>query len=194
VSGINETIRFLRKYERDLFLALRKELVLEAQPILTHVAGAFPSTTLSNWHTSGGRVGKAKLPPYGGNNLKAKAGTGATRGRGVPVLRIEQKDAGRAAFDSAGSKSASRFVSNLDKKHSSTTSRIGKSRSRALFRAVKMDEPTIEMAMRRIVARLDIETTKRMTAGGGFNTASKPDSRGGGLNVAMNLSKYAIGK
>lgn len=194
VSGINETIRHLRKYEHDLFLALRKEMVLEAQPIVAHVASAFPSVPLSNWHTSGGRVGKARLPAYGSNNLKAKPGTGATRGRGQQVLRIDQMNAGRAAFDSAGSRSTSRFVSNLDK-HSNTTSRIGKTRSRVMFRATKTNEPIIDMAVRRIVARLDIETTKRMMAGGsGGHSAPHAGGHGGGLHVVMHLAKQAIGE
>jgi hypothetical protein len=169
-NGINETLRYLKEYEKDLFVALRKDLVAKATPLAQLVGSRFPAQPLSNWHSSGDRRGAARMPPYMVGKAKAGvkpiAGTGSSRGKGQVVLRIQQKDAGAQVYDSAGrgtyESKDSTFIDNLDGKH---TPRI-KSRSRIMFKTVKDNQSMIEEAVLKVVKEVDGYTTKRINAQG----------------------------
>ena len=72
-TGINETLRALRRMEKDTYDALRKDIVDEAKPLAKAVGAAFPTTKpVERWHTTG-RRGPSRLPGYSPANL-SKAG------------------------------------------------------------------------------------------------------------------------
>jgi hypothetical protein len=172
--GINETVRYLKEYEKDLYKSLRKDLVTKANPLAQLVGSRFPATPLSNWHSSGGRRGAVDMPPYMVGKAKAGvkpiAGTGSSRGKGQVILRIQQKDAGGQVFDSAGrgnyETSGSTFINNLDSKSRSKSKR-GTPRSRIIFGAVKGNEKMIEQDVLEVIKTVDAYTTKAINAGTG---------------------------
>lgn len=169
--GINETLFYLKNYEKELFNEFKKKLGDAAKPLADLVGSRFPSESpLQNWHTSGERVGIKRLPPYNATaRTKVKAISGgttrrnATGGRGI--LRIQQMDAGGQVYDSAGSGSyesnRSTFINNLDK-HAKVKSRRGATRSRIMFGAVKNNEAMVEEAVLKVVKEVDVLTTKRI--------------------------------
>lgn len=174
--GINETLYYLKNYEKDLYKSLRKDLVSKATPLAQLVGRSFPDEPLRNWHTSGGRLKSAsRLPPYMGgaaqSGVKAKTGSGSLSGgtRASVILRIQQMDAGGQVYDSAGSKTAGqrgatasqgeKFIANLDKgKRLQSTGK--KTRSRILFGAVKSNEAMIEQDVLEVIKKVDAFTTK----------------------------------
>ena len=172
--GINETLRYLKAYEKDLYSSLRKDLVTKANPLAQLVGSRFPDKPLSNWHSSGDRRGVARMPPYMVGKAKAGvkpiAGTGSSRGSGQVILRIGQKDAGAQVFDSAGrgnrETKGSTFINNLDTK-SSTKSKRGTPRSRIMFGAVKGNQNMIEQDVIEVINKVDAYTTKAINAGTG---------------------------
>jgi len=178
VTGISETLAYLKEYEKDLYNALRKDLVEKSKPLAQLVGSQFPVSPLSNWHTSGGRRGKSRMPPYIGTKasagVKPVAGRGSTRGgaRGSTILRIQQMDAGGQVYDSAGGSvggigtAGGRFVHNLDSKLS-TQSRPGKTRSRTLYKGVKDNMELVEQDVQAVIKKVDAHTTKAINANTG---------------------------
>jgi len=175
--GISETLFYLKNYEKDLYDSLRKDLVESSQPLAKLVGAKFPSEALSQWHTSGGRKGKSRMPPYNGSmaqkSVKPKAGTGSARGgtRGSVILRIQQQDGGAQVFDSAGSKggkgiAGERFIKNLDTKFGGK-SKSPKFRSRVMYGAVKSNESLIQQEVLIVVNKINANTTKAINAGTG---------------------------
>ncbi len=170
--GINETLRYLKEYENDLYKTLRKDLVTKALPLAQLVGSRFPTAPLSNWHSSGDRKGAARMPPYMVGKAKAGvkpiAGTGSSRGKGQVILRIQQKDAGAQVYDSAGrgnyETTGSTFINNLDTK-SATKSKRGTPRSRIMFGAVKGNQKMIETDVLEVIKQIDAYTTKAINAG-----------------------------
>jgi len=136
VHGLKSLLGELRKVEPELYKTIRNDLLNGSNDLVRAVGADFPEQPLKNWHSTGGRKGKSRLPPY--NAAKASKGIKAvvpTSGRKSGILRIEQRDAGGQVYDAAGSKSISRFVSNLDKK-GNTKSKPPKPRSRLMFTSV----------------------------------------------------------
>lgn len=172
-TGINETLRALRRMEKETYDALRKEMVDEAKPLAKAVGAAFPTTKpLERWHTTG-RRGPSRLPGYSPANVakgvKPVAGTGLARSGGQRILRIQQMNGAGQVYDTAGSRTDSRFVHNLDK-HLRVKTKQGRFRSRVMFRAVKTNFGLIEKGVQRVIDRLEKETERRLTRGiGGIN-------------------------
>jgi hypothetical protein len=172
--GLNETIRYLKNYESDLYKTLRKDLVDKSTPLAKLVGSRFPVKPLSNWHSTGDRMGKARMPPYmigkAQAGVKAIAGTGVSRSGSTAILRIQQNDAGGQVFDSAGKGSKesaeSTFIDNLDSK-SDKKSRRGKPRSRIMFGTVKGNQGMIEQDILAIIKTVDSYTTQAINAGTG---------------------------
>jgi hypothetical protein len=174
--GISETLYYLKNYEKDLYDALRKDLVNASKPLATLVGSHFPDEPLLNWHTSGGRLqSKSRLPAYNGavakKSVKPKAGSGSIRGgtRNSVILRIQQNDAGGSVYDIAGSvtkgargasaSAGQKFIANLDKRKSIQSSGDG-GRSRIMFGAIKANEGMIEADILEVIKKVDAYTTK----------------------------------
>lgn len=174
--GINETLFYLKNYEKELFKEFQTKLADAAEPLVRLVGSRFPSSSgLDNWHSSGGRVGVKRLPPYNGgiaqSKVQAKSGgfVRKTAKGGYGILRIQQMDGGGQVYDSAGKgtreSKGSTFINNLDK-HLRTKSTRGKDRSRIMYGAVKNNQHMIEEAVLKVVKEVDGYTTKRINAQG----------------------------
>jgi hypothetical protein len=176
VYGVRETLAELRKYERETFNRISDDLKTSAEPLAAAVGRAFPDEPLRNWHTSGGRKGKSKLPPYNGSTAKnrVKVGISTKRPRGSNqhgLIRIQQMDAGGQVYDSAGSitsggqggmaSAGQKFVSNLDK-NLRTKSRGGKTRSRIMYPFTEKNLPLVEKAIEISIRKIDGEVQKRL--------------------------------
>ena len=180
LTGVNETLAELKKYEQELYTRIRNELIIVAQPVVSNVRKGFSHAPLANWRSKGKRTkrsyklveGKVKrvgnFPPYdpaaASQGVRAKAGTdGRTSNKYHQILRIQQMNAGGAVLDSAGGKSGqdNRFVKNLDK-HLAVKSVGGKYRSRVMFGRVRQSEPLIEKNVRKIVEKYSDVVTKKI--------------------------------
>ena len=175
VYGVRETLAELRKYEKQAYKTITDDLKLSAKPAADAVGREFPSEPLMNWHTSGGRKGKSRLPPYNGATAKRKVkpvvSTSRPRGNNQHgLIRLQQSDAGGQVYDSAGSatkaargseaSAGQKFVANLDKrsKQSSGT----KYRSRVMYPETKKNLPLIEKAVEASIRKIDGEVQKRL--------------------------------
>ena len=179
VHGVRETLAELRKYERSAYNTIEKDLKTSAQPAADAVGREFPNQpfrTKNNWHTSGGRKGKSEMPPYVGGSaqkgVKVVFSTRKPRGNNQHgLIRLQQKDAGGAVYESAGSatraakgagaSASQKFISNLDKQ-GNTKSRKGRTRSRVMYWATKESLPLIEKAVEASIRKIDGEVQKRL--------------------------------
>jgi hypothetical protein len=167
-TGINETLRALRRMEKDTYDALRKEMVDEAKPLAKVVGDAFPKVKpLERWHTSG-RKGRSRMPGYSpglvAKGVKPVAGTGLARSGGQRILRIQQMNGGGQVYDTAGSLTARQLVTNLDK-HLRVKSKQQGFRSRVMFRAVKTNFALVEEGVQRVIDKLEKQTERRLSEG-----------------------------
>lgn len=166
-TGINETLRALRRMEVETYKALRKDMVEAGQPLAAAVGRQFPPKPLQRWHGAG-RRGPARLPGYSQamavKSVKPIAGTGLARGKGQTILRLQQMNGGAQVYDSAGSKTNNQFVKNLDK-HLRVKSTQGKYRSRIMYGAARRQFGLIEDAVRKVVDKLEEHTERRLTEG-----------------------------
>lgn len=165
--GINETLRALRRMENDTYKALRKEMVEAGQPLAAAVGRQFPPKPLDGWHGAG-RRGLSRLPGYSQamavKSVRPVAGTGLARSGGQTILRLQQMNGGAQVYDSAGSKSNTQFVSNLDK-HLRVKSTQGKTRSRIMFMAARRQYDLIEAEVRKVIDKLEQHTERRIKEG-----------------------------
>jgi hypothetical protein len=176
VYGVRETLAELRKYERETFNRISKDLKTSAKPAATAVGRAFPDEPLYNWHTSGERKGKARLPPYNGSSAKSKVRVAISTKKPTGIgqhglIRLQQMDAGGQVYDSAGAQtkaargaSASagqKFISNLDKR-SKVKSSGQKYRSRIMYPFTEKNLPLIEKAIEDSIRKIDGEVQKRL--------------------------------
>lgn len=147
VYGLREALRAMRDYEPELYKQITGTLKERSAPLARKVGQKFPEKPLGRWHTGNERLGKVRLPGYSAE--KARGGVKPTVVLKKPsrnqygILRLEQRDAGGAVYDSAGSKSATRFVTNLDKRLT-VKSKRGRTRSRVLYPATMAERDEIE--------------------------------------------------
>jgi len=136
--GISEAVAELRKYDREMYEVIMKDLKTGAQPLAMKVANAFPMQPfrrVSNWRTEG--RSKNGFPPYSGAKARAGVRPAVTTakpqvGRPTGIYRLEQKDSGGAVYDGAGRRSSSQFTTNLDRPYSTKSSQ-SKIRSRVMY-------------------------------------------------------------
>lgn len=168
--GINETLFYLKNYEKELFNEFKTKLADAAKPLADLVGSRFPSSPpLENWHSSGGRVGVKRMPAYRASSKTVQAKSGGfvrkTAKGGYGILRIQQMDGGGQVYDSAGigtyESKNSTFINNLDK-HLKTKSKRGTTRSRILYGAVKSNQAMVEEAVLKVVKEVDGYTTRRI--------------------------------
>lgn len=166
VHGLRELLVELRKYDKTLYKQIADRLIATAQPVANKIGSAYPNMPLERWHSSGGRLEtKSKMPPYNATAVKRGVKpiitTGRALGGKVGIMRMEQKNAGGAVYDAAGSRggvgrAGAQFIKNLDK-HSSKNSTSGRTRSRILFPLTKAYIPEIQAQV-----RIAIEETNTM--------------------------------
>jgi hypothetical protein len=176
VYGVRETLAELRKYERQAYVTIEKDLKTSAKPAADAVGREFPDEPLLNWHTSGGRKGKARLPEYNGASAKNKVRVAVSTKKPTGIgqhglIRLQQSDAGGQVYDTAGSNigaargfgasAGQKFVANLDK-HLRVKTRTGKYRSRVMYPATEKHLPLIEKAVEVSIRKIDSEVQKRL--------------------------------
>ena len=176
VYGVRETLAELRKYERQAYVIIEKDLKLSAKPAADAVGREFPSEPLLNWHTSGGRKGKSRLPQYNGatakNKVRVAVSTKKPTGIGEHgLIRLQQSDAGGQVYDTAGSNigaargsgasAGQKFVANIDK-HLKVKTKQGRYRSRVMYPATEKHLPLIEKAVEASIRKIDGEVQKRL--------------------------------
>ena len=175
VYGVRETLAELRKYEKQTYTRISDDLKSSAEPAARAVGSEFPDEPLANWHTTGGRKGNSRFPPYNGASAKKKVkvviSTRQPRGNNQHgLIRLQQSDAGGQIYDSAGSatkgargSSASagqKFIANLDKR---TKQSAGQGfRSRVMYPETKKNLPLIEKAVEISIRKIDGEVQKRL--------------------------------
>ena len=175
VYGVRETLAELRKYEAETFKRIKADLIQSAKPTADAVGRSFPDEPLLNWHTSGDRKGKARLPPYNGSAAKRKVRVAISTKKPTGIgqhglIRLQQMDAGGQVYDSAGSQtkaargaSASagqKFISNLDKRSLKSSGK--KYRSRIMYPFTEKNLPLIEKAIEVSIRKIDGEVQKRL--------------------------------
>jgi len=176
VYGVRETLAELRKYEKQAYKTITDDLKLSAKPAADAVGREFPSEPLLNWHTSGGRKGKARLPQYNGatakNKVRVAVSTKKPTGIGEHgLIRLQQSDAGGQVYDTAGSNigaargsgasAGQKFVANIDK-HLKVKTKQGRYRSRVMYPATEKHLPLIEKAVEVSIRKIDGEVQKRL--------------------------------
>jgi hypothetical protein len=176
VYGVRETLAELRKYEKQAYKTITDDLKLSAKPAADAVGREFPSEPLLNWHTSGGRKGKARLPQYNGatakNKVRVAVSTKKPTGIGEHgLIRLQQMDAGGQVYDTAGSNigaargsgasAGQKFVANIDK-HLKVKTKQGRYRSRVMYPATEKHLPLIEKAVEVSIRKIDGEVQKRL--------------------------------
>jgi hypothetical protein len=174
--GVRETLAELRKYEREAYTTIEKDLKLSAKPAADAVGREFPDEPLMNWHTAGGRKGKARLPEYNGasakNKVRVAISTKKPSGIGKHgLIRLQQSDAGGQVYDTAGSatggsrgsgaSAGQKFVANLDK-HLKVKSKAGKYRSRVMYPATEKHMPLNEKAVEISIRKIDGQVQNRL--------------------------------
>ena len=140
VYGVKEAVSQLRKYDRAMYETIIKDLKDNGAPLAAKVGAAFPSQPFrrkSNWHSTGDRKGKSRIPPYDGSKVRAGVKTAVSTvsakiGREQGIYRLQQTDGAGAIYDGAGGKTLSKFVKNLDMPFS-TKSTGNKTRSRVMY-------------------------------------------------------------
>jgi hypothetical protein len=176
VYGVRETLAELRKYERQAYVTIEKDLKLSAKPAADAVGREFPTEPLLNWHTSGGRKGKARLPQYNGATAKNKVRVAVSTKKPTGVgqhglIRLQQSDAGGQVYDTAGSNigagtgsgasAGQKFVANLDK-HLKVKTKQSRYRSRVMYPATEKHLPLIEKAVEASIRKIDGDVQKRL--------------------------------
>jgi hypothetical protein len=159
VYGVVEAMRYLNRYEKDVYKEVKKEMDGSAQPLAQQVGGEFPDRVLTNWngkHPSKRRKEGKPFPTYEAANARGmvtpKVGIGRVRNGERNILRIQQMSPGGAVLDGAGSKTNNIFTRNLDT-YAPTKGKsvIGTSRSRVLYKAVEKRMPMVNSIVARAI-------------------------------------------
>lgn len=172
VHGVDSTIAYLRRFERDLYKEIRKELITAAKPTVRAVAAEFPSQP---WDSSRGvkwtKYGRtergrkpagaagASFPRYEVRKVRAgvKADTGSSRRRSdgtYTILRIKQTNAAGSIYDLAKNQQTLQpdrgsFVKNLNR------AKRGQPNSRVMWPTVTKRLPELIMETEKILRKIE---------------------------------------
>jgi hypothetical protein len=172
VHGVQSTIQYLQRFERDVFKDIRKQLISSAKPIVVAVQGEFPKQPWDskrgvNW-TKYGRTQRGRkspdsagpsFPRYQQSKVKrgVKADTGSSRRRAdgtYTILRIKQTDAAGSIYDIAQqtqTANAASFITNLNK------SKRGKPNSRVMYPTVEKEMPKVINNVMEILNKIEAQ-------------------------------------
>ena len=179
VHGVQSTIQYLQRFEREVFKEIRKELIDSAQPIVVAVQGEFPKQPWDsergvNW-TKYGRTQRGRKSPtssgpsfpryqYGKVKRGVKADTGSTRRRSdgtYTILRIKQTDAAGSIYDLAKNTqtaNAASFITNLNSK------KRGQPNSRVMFPTVIKAMPKVINDVMKILNKIESQYSAEIAA------------------------------
>jgi hypothetical protein len=181
VHGVQSTIAYLRRFERDLFKEIRKDLITAAKPVVLAVKQEFPKEPWDarrgvKW-TQYGRTERGRkpsgaagssFPRYQHNKVRSgvKADTGSSRRRSdgtYTILRIKQTDAAGAIYDLAKNQQTltpdrGSFVKNLNK------AKRGKPNSRVMHPTVEKNVPLILNDIEKILSTIENRYTAEIAS------------------------------
>jgi hypothetical protein len=168
-SDLGRVAKYLKDTEPALYKQISQTLREGGRAVAANVAYNIKKPRLTRWHSEG-RQGPSRLPGFFIG--RAQAGvkpivtpTGRRKGSSVQVLRIQQMDAGGAVLDSAGNKSPSQFVTNLDANSSIKAGR-GKLRSRTIYKGTKNSMWMVEDNIEQAIAITEKHLSNAILAGG----------------------------
>jgi hypothetical protein len=173
VYGVREAIAYLQEFEPKAYRKIASQIRVAVKPVADKVGSEFPEEPLDQWHTTGGRKGKSRMPPYIGASARSKVRPVVStrqrkRGNEHGIVRLQQFDGGGQVYDSAGSVTAAssdtmggRFIQNLDK-HLTTKSVQGRTRSRVMYPAAKKYLPEIIDKVQKIIDDFGGEVQKNI--------------------------------
>jgi len=179
VHGVQSTIQYLQRFEREVFKDIRKQLIHSAQPIVVAVQGEFPKQPWDskrgvNW-TKYGRTRRGRkspssagpsFPRYQYSKVKrgVKADTGSTRRRSdgtYTILRIKQTDAAASIYDLAQqtrTANAASFITNLN------NTKRGQPNSRVMFPTVIKAIPKVINDVMKILDKIESRYSAEIAA------------------------------
>ena len=172
VQGVQSTIEYLRRFDKELFKEIRKELIKSAAPTVMAVKKEFPkepwnSTRGVHWTMYGRTERGRKAPSAAGESFPryqqrkvkqgVKADTGSRRRRTdgtYTILRIKQTDAAGSIYDLAKNQQTmtpdrGSFVKNLN------NAKRGKPNSRVMYPTVKKQLPSLIADVEKILSRIE---------------------------------------
>lgn len=171
VHGIQSTIQYLQRFEREVFNDVKKDLIKQAQPLVQRVASEFPDkpfdTSGTNHWVKYGRTERGRksadsagpsFPRWQATKVRrgVKADTGARRRRSdgtYTILRIKQTDAAASIFDLAKNTNVSGFGENFVKLLN--TKMRGKPQSRVMYPTVEKNLTMVIGQVERILAKIE---------------------------------------
>jgi hypothetical protein len=184
VHGVQSTVQYLQRFERDAYKGIKKQMISKAQPTVRAVRQEFPKDPWQSrrgvqW-TKYGRTDRgrkqpnaagASFPRYQQSRVRSgvKADDGARRRRSdgtYTILRIKQTYAAGAIYDLANktqTNGAESFIKNLNK------GKRGKPKSRVMWATVMKHVPQLTKDVETILSDLE----KRFSAEIAADTASR---------------------
>jgi hypothetical protein len=181
VHGVQATVQYLRRFEKEAYKDIKKQMILRAKPTVQAVRKEFPKDPWSssrgvNWtkygRTERGRKSPgdagASFPRYQQSRVKAgvKADDGSRRRRAdgtYTILRIKQTDSAGSIYDLAKNnktRGKESFVRQLNK------SKRGKPNSRVMWSTVQKHIPKLTRDVDMILQRLESKFTTEIALDG----------------------------
>lgn len=164
VEGVRETLRELGKVDKSLRRAVGKQIRSAAAPLQAGARSKLPDSPLSNWTT--GRYAYDAGAARSGVIIKLGGGRGPSGGGGVigsasviPLVTMQQKNAGGAVYDMAGRRSSGKspqgraFIAGLN--------RSGQA-SRSMWPAAEEQRPAVEKAVVAAIRDMERVTNERL--------------------------------
>ncbi len=172
VHGVDSTIQYLQRFDRNLFNDIRKDLVRSSRPIVQQVRREFPKDPWKasrgvEW-TKYGRTERGRKHPAASGasfprydvkqvrrEVKADAGSKRRRYDGTyTILRINQMNAAGSIYDLAKNQKTLQpdrgsFVKNLNK------AKRGQPNSRVMYPTVIKALPLVISDINRILAKIE---------------------------------------
>jgi hypothetical protein len=190
--GVQSTIAYLRRFERDAFKEIQKDLKNASQPLVKKVADQFPAKPMSNW-TQYGRTQRGRKPAGQSGStfpryqitkvrkaVSADAGSSRRRTDGsYNILRIKQTNAAGAIYDLAKnseSKQGTQFVQNMNRHHR------GKPNSRIMHPVVNKNKHLIMKDVNKIVNGVEKQFSAQIAA----DTMSRNQASARAMSQARN--------
>jgi hypothetical protein len=204
VHGVQSTIEYLRRFEREVFNDVRKELIASATPIILAVQKEFPKEPWDskrgvNWakygRTQRGRKSPdsagASFPRYQQSKVKrgVKADTGSRKRRSdgtYTILRIKQTDAAGSIYDLAKNTktaNAASFITNLN------NTKRGQPNSRVMFPTVEKALPKVIQDVMRILNKIEAQYSMEIASDTKSRTAQSKRANSQVRNVLGQFGK-----
>jgi hypothetical protein len=204
VHGVQATVQYLRRFEKEAYKDIKKQMIKRAQPTVRAVRNEFPKDPWQsrrgvNW-TKYGRTDRgrkspssagASFPKYQSNRVRSgvKADDGSRRRRSdgtYTILRIKQTYAAGSIYDLAKNTKttgAESFIKNLNK------GKRGKPQSRVMWPTVRKHIPQLTKDVDDILKGLEKRFSAEIAADGASRLAASRRASSQTRNVLGQFGK-----